>query len=114
MAVARKSLEERLSKWHVNPVVGTVGTDGAWSPCRIWVGARTNRGYGNIEIDGKVHATHRVAYAMEHGGIPEGMVLDHLCSRRACGNPLHLDPVTQKENVRRGKSPVGAIMRGER
>jgi hypothetical protein len=31
------------------------------------------------------------------------MVVDHLCSVRHCVNPAHLEPVTQKVNVRRGK-----------
>lgn len=113
MAMTRKPLEQRIQKWHISPDCGVVGTDGQWSPCWLWTGARSNTGYGNIEVDGKCLATHRVSYALTYGSIPEGMVLDHLCSRRACGNPLHLDPVTQRENVRRGPSPVGVAMRAK-
>jgi hypothetical protein len=109
----RKPIEERLSKWHTDPQVGIMVQGIGWVPCKLWTGARTNKGYGNIEIDGKAHYTHRVSYAMEHGGIEEGKVLDHLCKRRHCGEPLHLDPVTMAENTRRGDSPVGAIMRAK-
>lgn len=114
MAAPRKPIEQRIQKWHISPDVGVVGTDKIWSPCWLWTGARTNRGYGNIEVDGKCLATHRVSYALAYGGVPEDLVLDHLCSRRACGNPLHLDPVTQKVNVERGASPVGEKMRARR
>lgn len=39
---------------------------------------------------------------MLRGPIPEGLVIDHLCRDLLCVNPGHLEPVTQKENVRRG------------
>lgn len=35
--------------------------------------------------------------------LPSDMVLDHLCRVRHCVNPLHLEPVTAGENVRRGE-----------
>jgi hypothetical protein len=86
----RKPIEERLSKWHTDPQVGIMVQGIGWVPCKLWTGARTNKGYGNIEIDGKAHY-----------------------KRRHCGEPLHLDPVTMAENTRRGDSPVGAIMRAK-
>lgn len=54
-------------------------------------------------IDGKRKQGHTVAYIEKHGAIPEGMVLDHLCRNRACINPDHLEPVTQRENILRGE-----------
>jgi hypothetical protein len=45
---------------------------------------------------------HRVAYELFKGPIPAGMDLDHLCRVRCCCNPDHLEPVTRKENLRRG------------
>ena len=46
---------------------------------------------------------HRVIYEARVGPIPAGRVLDHLCRRRWCCNPLHLEPVTQNENEMRKK-----------
>lgn len=54
-------------------------------------------------MDGKPRRAHRVAYELLVGPIPEGLVLDHLCRVRHCVNPDHLEPVTKRENERRGK-----------
>lgn len=45
--------------------------------------------------------THRAAYEIHVGPIPEGLTLDHLCCVKACCNPAHLEPVTALENYRR-------------
>ena len=52
-------------------------------------------------MDGHSRA-HRAIYEEMVGPIPDGLVLDHLCSVRNCVNPEHLEPVTQAENARRG------------
>lgn len=70
--------------------------DGCWE----WLGARSD-GYGRIQIAGRSCRTHRVAYEMFAGPIPEGMALDHLCRNRSCCNPAHLEVVTWGENNRR-------------
>lgn len=49
-------------------------------------------------------ASYRLAVRLRDGvKVPNGMVVDHLCRVPACCNPLHLDVVTHRENVRRGK-----------
>ena len=47
---------------------------------------------------------HRYAYEELVGPIPEGLQLDHLCRNRSCVNPDHLEPVTCRENLRRGET----------
>lgn len=68
--------------------------------CWIYTGATTN-GYGVIGLgrrsDG-TRQTHRVAYELFVGPIPDGLHLDHLCRVTLCCNPEHLEPVTQAEN----------------
>jgi hypothetical protein len=39
---------------------------------------------------------------MKYGPVPAGHQLDHLCKKRACVNPDHLEAVPQAENLRRG------------
>lgn len=73
--------------------------------CWIFQGAKTSAGYGNIRIgsrtDGtrRVIETHTVMWESQHGPVPEGLELDHLCRVRACCNPAHLEPVTPSVNV---------------
>ena len=72
------------------------------SGCWLWLGALCNGGYGNIRNQGFIKSAHRISYEMYKGIIPEGLHLDHLCRVRCCVNPNHLEPVTRKENIRRG------------
>lgn len=71
--------------------------------CRVWTGYRTPDGYGRMTVNGATQGAHRVAYELFVGAIPKGLVIDHLCRNRACVNPLHLEVVTNRENILRGE-----------
>ncbi len=70
--------------------------------CWRWTGRLDHGGYGQIKVDGVNHTAHRYAYINLVGPVPEGHDLDHLCRNRWCACPQHLEPVTHKENIRRG------------
>ena len=73
--------------------------DGCW----LWAGNTTGTtGYGRFHIAGRMVVAHRWSWEQEHGPVPDGLVLDHLCRTRLCVNPDHLEPVTNRENVLRG------------
>lgn len=76
--------------------------DGCW----LWPGALVD-GYGNTRVTGRpgTHLVHRVVYEALVGRIPASLTLDHLCRVRRCANPLHVEPVTQRENWFRGQAP---------
>jgi hypothetical protein len=73
--------------------------------CWLWTGKLTHLGYARVAWNGRLQMAHRVAYEMLVGSIPKGMTLDHLCRRRHCIKPDHLEPVSLAENLRRGESP---------
>jgi hypothetical protein len=72
------------------------------SPCLIWGGAIDEDGYGRLQVGDKWKLAHRVKYEESIGQIPRGLVIDHLCRNRSCVNVLHMETVTNKENVLRG------------
>lgn len=78
--------------------------------CLVWRGCLNEKGYGILTRHGKNHRAHRYAFEVVRGPILAGMQLDHLCRVRACVNPAHLEPVTSRENTRRGLNHVAAQM----
>jgi hypothetical protein len=72
--------------------------------CWIWQRTITRDGYGMKTTRYGPVSAHRWIYTQHRGPISEGLELDHLCRNRRCVNPDHLEPVTGKENVRRGKN----------
>lgn len=93
----RASLTERLFSR-----VGNMGGEGCWT----WEGSFLRGGYGRVGSGGKTKLAHRVAYELLEGPIPEGLTLDHLCRKRACVRPSHLEPVTNRTNSLRGVGPT--------
>lgn len=83
--------------------------DGCWR----WAGATYGAtGYGmvGVAVDGRrtTRGAHRVFYMAHRGPIASGLELDHLCRRRLCVNPDHLEAVDTRTNLLRG---VGASAR---
>jgi len=73
--------------------------------CWIWDGARTQGGYGHVNLDHRFQQAHRIVYEALVEPIPGGLELDHLCAQPACVRPDHLEVVTHVENLRRARSP---------
>ena len=69
--------------------------------CWWWLGSHDAKGYGEFWGDGTYVKAHRWSYEHYAGPIPDGLQIDHLCRNPPCVNPLHLEPVTAAENMRR-------------
>jgi hypothetical protein len=76
--------------------------------CFQWTAGTTN-GYGRLQLTPHdTPYTHRLAYELIVGPIPDGLDLDHLCRNRRCWRPDHLEAVEHRENLMRGDTLVRA------
>lgn len=63
-----------------------VGSD---DECWEWTAA-TWGGYGQFGKSGRSYRSHRVAWVIDRGPIPPGLVVCHHCDNPPCCNPAHL------------------------
>jgi len=88
--MAELSLKERLEKFSKrNEKTG----------CIEWTGSCDCDGYGQTSKD-RNYRTHRLAYEIYVGPIPEGKLVCHHCDNPSCINTDHLYLGTHKDNVR--------------
>lgn len=67
--------------------------------CWIFNTPHGERGYGILNVYGKLVSSHRLAYQLAKGPIPKGKYILHSCDTPACINPAHLRAGTAKENM---------------
>jgi hypothetical protein len=77
--------------------------------CWLWQVNINGTGYGRISVstngDKKRVAAHIYIYKFFNGDYDSTLKLDHVyCKHRNCCNPAHVEPVTQKQNIHRGKA----------
>ncbi len=75
--------------------------------CWNWTGARNKSGYGMVYLNGRRRQAYHATWELMNGPLPAGVEIDHLCRNPRCVNPLHLEPVTRQENIRRSDNFAG-------
>jgi HNH endonuclease len=80
------------------------------TPCWVWLRGSTigkyKLRYGIARRPGETTpiSAQRLMWERHRGPVPTGLDLDHLCRNTICCNPDHIEPVTHRVNVRRGKN----------
>lgn len=94
------------------PIQERLAAQSTWrNGCREWTGSLTSNGYGHLFVGGRKVSVHRIAWELEHGPIPAGLLIRHDCDNPPCFHVAHLRPGTdldnQKDSVRRGRNAFG-------
>lgn len=103
----------RKEDWERDPGLG---------PCWMWTGhINPENGYGMFMTGDRTSPgghpeptqAHIVSLRLAGKDVPDGQERDHFCRQRACVNPGHIDPVTHRENIKRGVSMVADYMEAD-
>lgn len=105
----RKTVEKAGDlKEAVNRIYSSIKiVNGCWE----WQKCITSAGYGVAWFFGKMNYVHRISIFLFKGEKTNGLDVDHLCNNPKCCNPEHLEAVTHRENVIRGRGFSGKNMR---
>lgn len=78
--------------------------------CWLWLAGTDDKGYGQINVGGRIFKAHIFAYEMLAGAIPAGYELDHCCRNKACVRPApdHVRVSLHKQNMENVDSNVGS------
>lgn len=67
--------------------------------CWPWLRSRDADGYGQVWDGSHMLKTHRYAWILSNGPIPDDLCVCHRCDNPPCCNPAHLFMGTQADNV---------------
>lgn len=76
-----------------------VDRSGGPHACWPWSTGPFRSGYGVFRVNGKQRLTHRIAWEVVNGPIPDGLFVCHHCDNPPCCNPSHFFLGTNADNM---------------
>lgn len=67
--------------------------------CWLWTASQDLCGYGRMAFNGRNQSTHRIAWQLYRGPIPDNLCVCHQCDTPSCVNPEHLFLVDMRVNM---------------
>jgi hypothetical protein len=67
--------------------------------CWLWTGYRQPDGYGQFRANSKFYNSHKFAYELAYGPVPDGLEVMHTCDQPHCCNVAHMRLGTHLENM---------------
>lgn len=84
--------------------------------CLEWIGNLNENGYGRYTFEGEQWFTHRLAYSLFVGPIPDRLLVCHHCDNPPCCEPSHLfvgdNPANLADMRAKGRGHVPTPARG--
>lgn len=72
---------------------------GAQDECWLWKSERDYYGKVKLPKCGPQVDSHKLAYILANGAVPQGLVVRHSCDVKRCCNPKHLLLGTKHDNI---------------
>lgn len=85
---------EEFSIWFWSVVDRSGGETACWP----WTRSCIKRGYGQVSMEKAMWLTHRLAWTLTNGAIPDGLLVLHDCDNPPCCNPKHHFLGTYQDN----------------
>jgi hypothetical protein len=82
--------KEDLSEKDIKRFWEHVVVDKEEDSCWLYDPARLDNEYGRTQIGRRKYLAHRISYIIEHGNIPDDLLVCHKCDVRNCVRPDHL------------------------
>ncbi len=81
--------------------------------CWEWQLYKNKYGYGVFGTKTKNLLAHRFSYMIFVRELDPKLTIDHLCRNHSCVNPLHLEEVSQKENLQRSSICITTMKKNQ-